>query len=252
MTRKVALVTGASGGIGRVTAERLLDAGYGVVAVDRRPVDEAPARAGLRVVSADLREEHEIRRLLGTVRDTEGRLDVLVHSAAVQLRKPLEETTTGEWDDLMAVNLRAAFVLTRESLSLLRRQGGAVVHVASVHAVATSTDVAAYAASKGGLLALCRALAVELAPQGIRVNAVLPGAVDTAMLAEGLQARGQGADEADRLRAGLARRTVLGRIGEAAEIAEAILFLVEPDRSSFITGQSLVVDGGATARLSTE
>jgi NAD(P)-dependent dehydrogenase (short-subunit alcohol dehydrogenase family) len=248
----VALVTGASGGIGRATTVRLLQAGYRVVGVDRRPMEEPSAGDGLRFEFADLREELEIRRILATVAGTEGRLDALVHNAAVQLRKPLEETQTEEWDDLMAVNLRAAFVLTRESLDLLRRQGGSVVHVASVHALATSTNVSAYAASKGGLLSLCRALAVELAPEGIRVNAVLPGAVDTQMLAEGLRARGEEAGEADPLRAGLASRTVLGRIGLPSEIAEAILFLVQADRSSFITGQSLVVDGGATARLSTE
>ena len=112
--------------------------------------------------------------------------------------------------------------------------------------------IAAYAASKGALLALTRALAIELAPDSIRVNAVLPGAVDTPMLRSGLT-RGhlQGANVQE-LMQDLGRRTVMGRVGRPEEIAQAILFLADGDRSSFMTGQTLVVDGGATARLSTE
>jgi NAD(P)-dependent dehydrogenase (short-subunit alcohol dehydrogenase family) len=118
--------------------------------------------------------------------------------------------------------------------------------------VQTSANIAAYAASKGGLLALTRALAIEFAPDNIRVNAILPGAVDTPMLRAGL-GRGHAGhgDMQDRLD-NLARRTVNGRIGQPAEIAHAIYFLVDEEQSSFMTGQALVVDGGATARLSTE
>ena len=127
-----------------------------------------------------------------------------------------------------------------------------MVNVSSVHAVATSVNIATYAASKGGLLALTRAMAIEFAPDNIRVNAILPGAVDTPMLRSGLQ-RGHlaGSEITDRLD-NLARKTVNGRIGEPREIAHAIYFLADSTQSSFMTGQALVVDGGATARLSTE
>ena len=136
-----------------------------------------------------------------------------------------------------------------ETLPLLRERRGAVVNVASVHAIATSAGLAAYAASKGAVVALTRAAALELAPEGIRVNAVLPGAIDTQMLRDGLS---RGGPDIDAGMAALAERTPLGRIGRPQDVAEAVLFLADASRSSFITGQTLVVDGGATARLSTE
>ena len=122
----------------------------------------------------------------------------------------------------------------------------------SVHAVATSKDIAAYAASKGGMLALTRAMAIEFAPDNVRVNAILPGAVDTPMLRAGMNRAhaGHGTLE-DRLE-NLARNTVSGKIGTPAEIAQSIFFLADGAMSSFMTGQALIVDGGATARLSTE
>ena len=130
--------------------------------------------------------------------------------------------------------------------------GGAIVNVSSVHAVATSANISAYAASKGGLLALTRAMAIEFAPDNIRVNAILPGAVDTPMLRAGLDRdHAGGGSMLDRLE-NLARKTVNGRIGRPEEIAHTIYFLADNAQSSFMTGQALIVDGGATARLSTE
>jgi NAD(P)-dependent dehydrogenase (short-subunit alcohol dehydrogenase family) len=130
--------------------------------------------------------------------------------------------------------------------------GAAIVNVSSVHAVATSKNIASYAASKGGLLALTRAMAIEFAKENIRVNAILPGAVDTPMLRSSMN-RGIVGDGTvlDRLE-NLARKTVNGRIGQPEEIARAIYFLADTTQSSFMTGQALIVDGGATARLSTE
>jgi len=154
---------------------------------------------------------------------------------------------------VMASNLRSVFVGVKLAYPLLKAAGGgAIVNVSSVHAVATSTNIAAYAASKGGLLALTRALAIEFAPDNIRVNAILPGAVDTPMLRSGLS-RGHlgGESVVDRLD-NLARKTVNGRIGKPEEIARSILFLADDHQSSFMTGQAMIVDGGATARLSTE
>jgi NAD(P)-dependent dehydrogenase (short-subunit alcohol dehydrogenase family) len=153
----------------------------------------------------------------------------------------------------MASNLRSVFLGTKLAHPLLKAEGGgAIVNVSSVHAVATSADIASYAASKGGLLALTRAMAIEFAPDEIRVNAILPGAVDTPMLRSGLS-RGHAGDGTmlDRLE-NLARRTVNGRVGQPEEIARAIYFLADTTQSSYMTGQALIVDGGATCRLSTE
>jgi NAD(P)-dependent dehydrogenase (short-subunit alcohol dehydrogenase family) len=180
-------------------------------------------------------------------------LDALVNNAALQIAKPLIETTVDEWDAVMAANLRSVFLGVKLAHPLLKARGGAaVVNVSSVHAIQTSANIAAYAASKGGLLALTRAMAIELAPDNIRANAVLPGAVDTPMLRAGL-GRGHlgGENVQDRLD-NLARKTVNGRVGTPEEIAHAIYFLADNEQSSFMTGQALVIDGGATARLSTE
>ena len=158
------------------------------------------------------------------------------------------ETEAADWDRQMNVNLKAIYQNTKLGYDLLKKSRGAIVNVSSVHAFATSAGIGAYAASKGAVLAFTRAAAIDLAPDNIRVNAVLPGAVDTAMLSEGLN-RG---DDPKAALSNLEQRTIMGRVGRPEEIAQAILFLADEDRSSFITGQNLIVDGGALARLSTE
>jgi NAD(P)-dependent dehydrogenase (short-subunit alcohol dehydrogenase family) len=188
--------------------------------------------------------------VFGELARQEGRLDALVNNAAIQINKPILTTSTAEWDEVMASNMRSAYLTAKHGFDLLRAARGSIVNVSSVHALATSAGIAAYAASKGGLLALTRAMAIEFGPDGVRVNAVLPGAVDTPMLRESL-GRLEGRDLEAKLQA-LGGRTPLGRVGRPAEIAEAILFLADGERSSFITGQALTVDGGAMAQLRTE
>lgn len=247
--RRAALITGAAGGIGQAAVIAFVEAGWEVAAVDRRPLAGLPE--SVRPYRIDVAAPDEVRRLFDEVSRDLGSLEALVNNAAVPLGKALLETTTEEWDQVMESNLRSAYLTARHGVDLLRGGRGSIVHVSSVHAVATSTHVAAYAASKGGLVALTRAMALELASERIRVNAVLPGAVDTAMLRQGLTRGGGVGTAAERL-SELERRTPLGRIGQPREIAEAILFLADVERSAFITGQVLIVDGGATARLSTE
>jgi glucose 1-dehydrogenase len=153
----------------------------------------------------------------------------------------------------MANNLRSAFLNTRLAHPFLKAAGGsAIVNVSSVHAVQTSANIASYAATKGGLLALTRVMAIEFAADNIRANAILPGAVDTPMLRASMSRDNlTGGNLSDRLE-NLARKTVNGRVGQPEEIARAIYFLADETQSSFMTGQALIVDGGATARLSTE
>ena len=239
MSRPVAVVTGAAGGIGQATVDLFVAQGWEVVAIDIAHGDSQPARW----LTVDLASEDAVASAFGEIGKW-GAIDALVNNAAVSVRKPLPETAVGDWDRLMAVNLRAAFVASRLAVPLLADRGGAIVNVSSVHALATTGDAAAYAAAKAGLLGLTRAMAIELGGVGIRVNAVIPGAIDTPML------RG-GSGDPSRLK-GIAGRTPLGRIGQPMDVAEAILFLADSNRSSFVTGQTLVVDGGALARLSTE
>ncbi len=249
---KTVLITGAAGGIGRATMHLFAEKGWRVIGVDRAPFGEGFPTDGL-FIQSDISIGENLEHIFHQARAFTGYLNALVNNAAIQIAKPLLETSVEEWDAVMASNLRSVFLGIKLAYPLLKAAGGgAIVNVSSVHAIATSANIAAYAASKGGLLALTRAIAIEFAADNIRANAVLPGAVDTPMLRAGLN-RGhvQGEDLGERLD-NLARKTVNGRIGRPQEIAQAIYFLADESQSSFMTGQALIVDGGATARLSTE
>lgn len=249
--KRTVLITGAAGGIGRATVALFHRKGWQVVGVDRNELGSGFPGDGV-FIRSDISQPADMQDIFDQVHAHTSSLHALVNNAAVQIAKPLVETTADEWDAVMASNLRSVFLAAKLAHPLLAASGGAIVNVSSVHAIQTSANIAAYAASKGGLLALTRAMAIEFAPNGIRVNAILPGAVDTPMLRAGLdRGHAQGSDVQERLE-NLARRTVNGRVGRPEEIASAIYFLADNEQSSFMTGQALVVDGGATARLSTE
>jgi NAD(P)-dependent dehydrogenase (short-subunit alcohol dehydrogenase family) len=248
MNQRVVVVTGAAGGVGHATAELFHREGWYVVGIDRKP---HPADMDVdRFEVVDLAQNSNVEETFAAIDADLGRIDALVNNAAIQIAKPMVETTAAEWDLIMDTNVRMAFRTMLAAHPRLQERGGSVVNVSSIHAVATSRSIAVYAASKGALVALTRAAALEMAADRIRVNAVLPGAVDTPMLRAGMLARADRTVEESM--AILSSKTPLGRIGRAEEIAQAILFLADPDRSSFITGQLLLVDGGAAARLSTE
>jgi glucose 1-dehydrogenase len=246
------LITGAAGGIGRATVKYFAEKGWRVIGVDRNSFGEPFPLDGL-FIQADISKPGEIEKIYQAAAKFSPTLDAVVNNAAVQVAKPILDTSPEEWDQVMASNLRAVFLSAKQAHPLLKASGdGAIVNVSSVHAVVTSTNIACYAASKGGLLALTRAMAIEWAMDNIRVNAILPGAVDTPMLRSGI---GRGAVAGDTLvdrLENLARKTVNGRVGQPVEIASAIYFLADSTQSSFMTGQAMIVDGGATARLSTE
>lgn len=231
----VVVVTGAAGGIGSATCELLDSYGWDVVAVDRLPIERPGA------IQVDIADAEAVTEALSPL----PRVDALVNNAALQLYKSLLDTTVAEWDAVAAVNIRGAFVCLKAVHRQLTEARGSVVNVGSVHALATSHSIVAYAATKGGLSAFTRAAAIEMAPLGVRVNVVLPGAVETPALREGFS-RNADAEQT------LVERTPLKRIGDPRDIAQAIAFLIDRDRSVFITGQDFVVDGGVLARLSTE
>lgn len=252
MENRTLLITGAAGGIGRASVALFAEKGWRVIGVDRNEFGDDFPRNGA-FIRSDISRPEDMEAIFEQAKSFSDTLDALVNNAALQVAKPLVETTVEEWDAVMAANLRSVFLGVKLAYPLLKAgNGGAIVNVSSVHAVQTSTNIAAYAASKGGLLALTRAMAIEFAPDNIRVNAILPGAVDTPMLRAGL-GRGHvgGGDVQERLD-NLARRTVSGKVGKPEEIAHAIYFLADNEQSSFMTGQAMIVDGGATARLSTE
>ena len=249
---KTVLITGAGGGIGRATVHHFAEKNWQVIGVDRGEFGEGFPQDGC-FIQADISNPESTEQIFEQARAFSPMLHALVNNAAVQVAKPLVETTVEEWDAVMASNLRSVFLFVKLAHPLLKAAGGgAIVNVSSVHAIQTSANIAAYAASKGGLLALTRAMAIEFAPDDIRVNAILPGAVDTPMLRAGLGRGHAGHGDMQQRLDNLARRTVSGKVGKPEEIAHAIYFLADHEQSSFMTGQALVVDGGATARLSTE
>ncbi len=247
---RMAVVTGVAGGIGCATAQRFQQDGWSVIGIDRI---EGKSLDGVdHYIQADLSDTLAVEGAIAHIHQNYAALHALVNNAALQICKPAVEMTADEWDQIMAVNVRSPFLLAQGLHPLLKAASGSIVNVSSVHAIATSANIAAYATSKGALHAMTRALAIEFAPDVIRVNAVLPGAVDTTMLRSGLQRGHLSGDDVEGLLTDLGRKTVMGRVGLPTEIAETILFLADNGRSPFTTGQHLVVDGGAIARLSTE
>lgn len=253
---RVALVTGGSLGIGRAVVERLAAAGAKVVlcGVDDSSVDASEAdlrAAGLEVSGfrADVAVAAEAHDLVASAVERYGGLDIVVNSAGIQRYGTVEETSEAVWDQVLDVNLKGIFLVCRAAIPELRRDGGgAIVNIASVQATATQTRVAAYTASKGGILALTRAMAVDHAPDGIRVTAVSPGSVDTPMLRWAAdQFRGE--RSADEVISEWGRSHPLGgRVATPAEVAELVAFLASP-RAAFVTGSEHRIDGGLLARL---
>ena len=251
MDKRIVAITGVAGGIGGASARVFSELGWHVVGIDRR----ASARDEAKVdhfIRADVADEDAPHQIFEEIASKYGRLDALVNNAACQICKPLVETTAAEWDQIFACNVRSVHLSVAKAYPIIKKVGGAIVNVSSVHAVATSKHIAAYAASKGALLALTRAMALEFGEDGVRVNAVLPGAVDTPMLHAGLSRGHVQGDDTAKLVRGLGKKHVMGRVGKPREIGQAIAFLADSEKSSFITGQAMIVDGGATARLSTE
>ncbi len=252
MKKRTVVITGVAGGIGRATGDYFAKKGWIVFGIDRAPFEGNFPENGF-FIQADISNEEEWQIIQKKISEKTSSLDAVINNAAIQITKPLVEMSVEEWDLVLNANLRSVFLSIRTLYPALKAEdGGAIVNVSSVHAVATSKNIAAYAASKGGMLALTRALAIELAPDNIRVNSVLPGAVETPMLTAGLNRDHAGEGTPIQRLENLARKTVSGKIGQPEEIARAIYFLADQTESSFITGQPLVIDGGATARLSTE
>ncbi|HUG30655.1 MAG TPA: SDR family oxidoreductase [Candidatus Limnocylindria bacterium] len=248
---RVVVITGVAGGIGSACAAAFKAEGWRVAGTDKGSQPAGVACDWYEQIDLGVRATTD---RLKTFFAEVGQIDALVNNAAIQITRPLVETTDADWAAVMATNAGAPFVAIREAVPFLEATKGAIVNVASVHAVATSSEVAAYAASKGALVALTRAAALELGPAGIRVNAVLPGAIDTPMLRAGVDARLGASDASDSNDpfASLAERTPLRRVGQPHEIASVVVFLADGTRSSFVTGQGWAVDGGVTARLASE
>lgn len=248
--KPVVLITGIAGGIGQATAELFAQQGWLVTGIDRQADPKCPYIDHYQ--QADCGDPKALAAAFDNLVGETQNLHSLINNVALQICQPILETSLDDWDQVMAVNLRAAFLLAKMSHPYLQQTHGSIVNTSSVHALATSANIASYAASKGGLIALTRAMAIEWAADQIRVNALLPGAVNTPMLREGLS-RGHLVEQSPQHQLQeLGSKTVMGRVGQPSEIAQAIAFLADNEQSSFMTGQTITIDGGAIARLSTE
>lgn len=249
---KVAVVTGAAMGIGKGIAKVFAQEGARIALVDMNEVEGSRTEQEINsmggeayFVKADVANEEEVKEMTQAVVNRFGLIHILVNNAGIGVYKSVLETSSEEWDRCLNVNLKGVFLCSKYLIPYIKRAGGgAIVNIASVHAVATVARTAPYAASKGGVLALTRNMAIDYAKDNIRVNAICPGWVYTPLIEGIFRASG----DPQGMRKRITQRQLLGRLGTPEDIGYAALYLAS-DEAAFVTGTALFVDGGLTAIL---
>lgn len=248
----ISVVTGGSSGIGRAVVERFVEHGSVVEFVSNDPDGVADLERQLQAQGADARgsvvdasDPEQVGAFMDEVATRHGRLTALVNSVGVQYYGTVESTAPEEWDRVLAINVKSMFLMAKHAVPLMRANGsGSIVNIASVQATATQRNVVAYTASKGAIVAMTRAMAVDHAHEGIRVNSISPGSIDTPLLRAA--ARGVSPDNPGRVIEEWGSMYPMRRVGLPGEIADAALYLVSP-LASFVTGADIRIDGGLLA-----
>ena len=250
---RVVVVTGGAYGIGRGIIREFAGHGDFVVIADRDaergPALESTLKSEGRqalFVPTDVREETQVQALMARIEGVFGRIDVLCNNAGIERYRRADEYSIEDWNAIAETNLRGTFLCSKYAYPLLKRVRGCIVNISSVQGIANEPQISAYAASKAGLLGLTRGMALDFAANGVRVNAVCPGAVQSGMMEPFLKDK---TDPEEAVKA-IGRTIPLGRVGQPEDIAQAVYFLASP-AASYITGSTLVVDGGLLSRLST-
>lgn len=252
LKHRVAIITGAAMGIGKGIAQVFAREGAKVVVAD---IDEAQGERTVAelqeqgrdaiFVPVDVADEEQVKSMVKKVVAYYGSVNVLVNNAGIGVYKSVLDTSSAEWDRCLATNLKGIFLCSKYVIPHMQSAGGGVIiNIASVHAVATVANTAPYAASKGGVVALTRNMAIDYAKHNIRVNAICPGWIDTPLIQRIFESSG----DPQGMRERIIRRQLLGRLGTPEDIGYAALYLAS-DESSFVTGTCLLVDGGLTAVL---
>jgi NAD(P)-dependent dehydrogenase (short-subunit alcohol dehydrogenase family) len=239
---KTALVTGGLGGIGRAICARFVKEGATVFAADLAETQPLP---GANFIKLDVTSEHDCKEAMEAVRNLGGQLDILVNAAGIEIEKTIEETTLAEWNRVFAVNATGTFLVSKYALPLLRQSGSAsIINFGSYDGFIADPGLAAYCASKGAVHALTRAMACDHGPEGIRVNAICPGYIDTPML------RGFFRDHGDIESLEAAVRDVhpIRRYGTPDDVANLVNWLAS-DEARYASGQLWILDGGLTAQV---
>lgn len=251
LSGRVAIVTGAGAGIGRATAILFADEGARVTVAEKTPdtgkrVADEIARRGAEALAlaVDVSFAAQAKAVVDRTVETFGTVDILVNNAGVELKRSVEETEEAEWDRVLATNLKSAFLMSKYVIPFMKeKRRGAIAMNSSVAYHIGAPLSGAYGASKAGMIGLMRSMVLELAPFGIRVNAVCPGVIDTPMNERNLSR----AADPEAMRRSWFDVTPLGKLGTPEDVAKALLFLVSDD-SAFLTGTPLLIDGGRTAQ----